>query len=87
MTSCAAHGCPPIPPRSTVNHCTGCHQTFGALSAFDSHQDWTAGKLTCAAPESLGLHRDHQGTWRYPKDGRIETLHREWASQREAARA
>lgn len=47
-----------------MNMCTGCGQDFGSLSAFDHHQRWVNGTLTCRDPAASGMHRDSHGRWR-----------------------
>jgi hypothetical protein len=67
--SCAQNGCPRILPGATSCHCHACHQTFGTLTLFDAHQDWSAGwaALSCRSPQDLGLVQDHNGTWQTPQ--------------------
>jgi hypothetical protein len=69
MASCADEGCPRVPTAATSCHCHNCHQTFGALSLFDAHQDWAEGwvSLTCRAAPDLGFVQDHNGTWQTPQ--------------------
>jgi len=40
-------------------HCTGCHQTFNSVWAFDKHRD----KFKCVDPESLGMEMNEKGIW------------------------
>jgi hypothetical protein len=47
-----------------MNKCAGCGQDFGSLSAFDHHQRWVNGTLTCLNPAELGMHQDSRGRWR-----------------------
>ena len=69
MTTCAQAGCPPIPAKATTCHCGACHRTFGTLTLFDAHQEWSEGwaDLTCMDPEGLGMVQDHRGTWQTPQ--------------------
>jgi len=69
MPSCTEAGCPRLPAAATACHCHVCHQTFGTLTLFDSHQVWEAGwaALSCRRPLSLGLVLDHNGTWQTPQ--------------------
>ncbi len=58
-------------------HCTGCHQHFSGLSAFDVHQRMdTGGRATCRDPATLvsqdgvsRLLRRPDGVWAYPPMG------------------
>lgn len=52
-------GCPARWGGTKTAHCSGCHQTFTAMGAFDKHRvgDHAAGTRTCANPASVGLVR------------------------------
>lgn len=57
-------------------HCPVCHQTFGVLDIFDSHQDVNynrSPRVLCKDLEGLGLVRDTWGTWRTPEDATATT--------------
>ena len=41
------------PVTGAACHCGGCHLTFTSLSAFDRHQRWIGGQLTCLDPEYI----------------------------------
>ena len=54
----------------TANGCARCGQQFGALTAFDAHQDVDYGRnpaVLCREPSTLGLTTDHNGVWRMPQ--------------------
>jgi hypothetical protein len=88
MGTCAEAGCPTVQPFATACHCHACHVTFGTLTLFDAHQDWTAGwaSLSCRSPLTLGLVADHNGTWQTPEGLRARTqagvrLNERWRSR------
>lgn len=78
--TCSEAGCAPLTGHPVVNHCSGCHVTFGTLELFDAHQHW-AGRpleLTCDTPAELGLEQDDHGTWQTP-----EGLRARWRATRD----
>ncbi|WP_458523948.1 FDXHR family putative zinc-binding protein [Mycobacteroides abscessus] len=56
------NGCDSTWTGLTTCHCSGCHQTFGGISAFDQHR--RASK--CLSPESAGLSKSTKGHWSLP---------------------
>lgn len=38
-----------------TGHCSGCHETFSGLSAFDAHQSVVDDRNVCKKPENAGL--------------------------------
>lgn len=43
-------------------HCSGCHETFTAITAFDMHRRGSR----CVLPEAAGLEARPDGMWRHP---------------------
>ena len=54
--------------------CRGCGRVFTGITAFDRHQRWTDGRLTCLDPATTGLERKRNGHWGWPGDSRVENL-------------
>jgi hypothetical protein len=56
----------------TTSHCSGCHQTFAGIQAFDAHRVGTYAKRGCADPAVVDLvkiSRPHWVGWGRPDDG------------------
>jgi hypothetical protein len=65
--------CCELPYGSRLCHCARCHQTFGSLGLFDSHQSVDYSRrfpVLCAQNDgllALGLVRDNRGVWLTPE--------------------
>jgi hypothetical protein len=51
--------------------CSGCGRVFTGITAFDRHQRWAQGKLTCLDPATLGMERKRDGKWGYPAPAKL----------------
>jgi hypothetical protein len=67
MKTCLEHGCPAPGLGSRRAHCSGCHNSFSGLSAFDRHQTLDGGSH-CHDPAARGLVQRPDGVWRLPGD-------------------
>lgn len=56
-------GCPARWGGTNTAHCSGCHQTFTGVTAFDKHRagGHAASTRTCVDPASVGLVRADRG--------------------------
>lgn len=71
-------------PEETSCHCSaeGCHRTFTSVTAFDLHQAWDGGRVTCRDPATMTrrsgrpvLEPGARGYWRradHPRFGAAE---------------
>ena len=67
IRECTRLGCVMPPTRSTRQHCTECHETFGGTYTGDRHRvgPFPDGRR-CLTPDEMltkGWHRDDRGTW------------------------
>lgn len=50
-------------PRGRQAHCSACHRSFTAVSAFDHHRIGHVKARTCADPADRGMHLTAHGVW------------------------
>ena len=67
IRECTRLGCASIPPGSSRQHCTACHQTFAGTRAGDRHRvgEFPDGRRCLTADEMLavGLKLTDRGVW------------------------
>lgn len=61
------------------SHCSGCHQSFNSVGAFDRHR---TKDFKCLDPLDIGLELNNEGYWREPMS---EELKRKFGYSKEMA--